>query len=68
MFSCLYFPNFLFTFTSLGGCFEFQAQLYENDHTTPIDDSTKKWDTPFTTVGIIHIPAQYVWTTGQGAS
>jgi len=46
-------------------CFDFQVQLYQNDVTTPLEDATVEWPTPFVTVGTIEIPPQWVWSDGQ---
>jgi len=36
--------------------FTFQVQLYVNSSTTPIEDSTVEWDSPFITMGELVIP------------
>jgi len=49
------------------GCFRWAVQFYDNEQTTPVNDSTVEWKTPFTDIAQIDIPVQNWGTTGQEA-
>jgi len=48
-------------------CFNFSAQLWTDNDTTPIEDSTIAWPTPFYDLATLVIYPQYVWSDGQMA-
>ena len=41
-----------------GAAFEFGLQFYESPETTPLDDATNPWPTPFVPVGRVTLPKQ----------
>jgi len=48
-------------------CFKWAVQFYENEETTPVNDSTIEWKTPFYDVAEVHIPVQSWGTVAQEA-
>ena len=46
-------------------CFEFRAQKFADARSTPIDDPTKLWTTPFVSIGKIVVPAQRFQSDAQ---
>lgn len=47
--------------------FEFQVQLWTDNHNTPIEDGAVEWNSPFITVAHLHIPQQDLTTTEAAA-
>jgi len=48
-------------------CLRMAVQFYQNEASTPVNDSTVVWNTPFQDVAQIDIPHQTFGTTGQEA-
>jgi hypothetical protein len=51
--------------SSQAGCLRMAVQFFQNEATTPVNDSTVVWDTPFQDVAQIDIPRQTFGTPGQ---
>ncbi|HEX8143814.1 MAG TPA: hypothetical protein VF553_14545 [Pyrinomonadaceae bacterium] len=47
--------------------FEFQIQRYRDHRSTPIEDSSKQWDSPFQTIAILALLKQDLNTNGPDA-
>lgn len=45
--------------------FDFLVQFYQDENTTPIDDTMVVWPTPFHKLGTLTIPQQYFTAPGQ---
>jgi len=60
-----------FNTTSYTGdiCFDFSVQFFESDQTTPIEDATVQWNTPWNSVATLSfLPNEpFVWGYGQDA-
>jgi hypothetical protein len=68
--SSLHDKNFLRTnlansLNKAAACFTLSAQFYVDDKTTPIEDATVDWPTPFVDLANIVIPTQTFGTAGQ---
>ena len=50
---------------SASSCFTWAIQFWQSNSTTPIDDTTIQWNTPFTPVASITIPKQTFMSPGQ---
>jgi hypothetical protein len=51
--------------SSQPACLRMAVQFFQNEATTPVNDSTVVWDTPFQDVAQIDIPRQTFGTPGQ---
>lgn len=68
--SSLHDKNFLRTnlansLSKSAACFTLSAQFYVDNETTPIEDATVDWPTPFVDLATIVIPIQNFGTPGQ---
>ncbi len=41
------------------------VQFFDNNDTTPIDDATVQWNTPFYDIATVFIPMQSAWSEKQ---
>lgn len=53
------------TVSKSASCFTLSAQFYKDDKTTPIEDATVDWPTPWIDLARIVIPTQTIGTQGQ---
>jgi len=49
------------------GCLRWAVQFYADENTTPLNDSTVEWQTPFYDIAEVNIPTQTWGTPGQEA-
>eukprot|EP01102_Stenamoeba_stenopodia_P017039 TRINITY_DN6049_c0_g1_i1.p1 TRINITY_DN6049_c0_g1~~TRINITY_DN6049_c0_g1_i1.p1 ORF type:complete len:374 (-),score=74.68 TRINITY_DN6049_c0_g1_i1:118-1239(-) len=48
-----------------GYTFTWAVQVYENEYTTPLNDSTTEWPVPYQDIATIYIPPQNSWDDAQ---